>query len=147
MGSSTERYPPEKVVFCPALDATCHSMNGIRQPLLNTTKATYVVQNKPLTALSLNDKTVYYSPCTKIQKNQTFTHLNTKTPILLVFPCLCSKTLCNPFVPPEASASQFKHGLPPESTVDSLHRLIKLDKAINDPPCQPNIFLTVCFIL
>ena len=123
----TNLYLPNMGGFLLGPNATWHPMNGIGRPPPKTTPAQKRCEENHILSPATR-KIVYYSLCAKIQTKQTFTRLNTKTLVLLVFARLCNKTPCNPSVPPEASANQFKHGLPPEITLDSLHRPIKLDK-------------------
>lgn len=78
---------------------------------------------------------------------QPFTHLNTKTPVLLVLTWLCSKTLCNLYVPPEASVNRFEHGLPLEKHSGLTPQTFQAQMKPFRPPLQTNAFLTVCFVL
>ncbi len=78
---------------------------------------------------------------------QPFTRLNTKTQVLLIFTWLCSKTLCNPVVTPEASVNQFEHGLPPKNHSGLTPHTSKSQMKTFRPPLQTNAFLTICFVL
>lgn len=80
--SMSALYPPNKAVSPLALSATCHPMNGIGQPLSNTTKRPKALWYKPFIALSLHDKSTTIHP--KPAKTN-FLRVNTKKPQIVCF--------------------------------------------------------------